>query len=186
MHVFTNVFIFTLLLKFVYAFQSEALEKNLKIIQIMNEDITAASNTVKKCLRDIKASIDDVRRLINHIPQTTKDGKCLVACVIEDTKFFKNNNINVDYILERNKHLFTEDNRLMEIMKSNIDGCISKVVGIRDFCENLSSFNDCVNGKSEQVVEIISNMEAADELMWDDAEWKKIEHDIVNNVKDEL
>lgn len=178
-----------ILLSFVTALQSQVTQVNTEKHQKMHNHVTTMSKLFIECAREVGATVEDIKEYIHHLPQTNREGKCLVACTYNKTPFFKNQKIDEFYILEENRQLYNKDNEVMSRLRDALNTCLELAETFEDHCDYAATFHICFEEKREHILENVSEDDIEDAMphaVWDHDEWHKYKEQLLNNVKDEL
>lgn len=164
-------------------------EQHIENYEKINEYVEPFRKNLSECAHQVKATMVDVENFMKRIPQSSMQGKCLVACILKRNLLITNNKINITNLLDANKAIYGKDSEVMERLNKAVKECSRAIDGIFEICEFASVFNDCMHMKMEHVLDKVTmerRMEALGQLTDDPEQWTEDEDEILKIVKDEL
>ncbi|XP_053616349.1 general odorant-binding protein 28a [Plodia interpunctella] len=192
---FSNIVSVMLLLIFlsafylVISFKPLTKQDHIERINRMNQEVEPFRKNLSECARQVKASMADVEHFLKRIPQSTMQGKCLVACILKRNDIIKKNKVVPENLINANKAVYGEDDEVMKRLGLAIVECTGVVQGIFEICEYASLFNDCMHMKMEHILDKVMmerRMEALGQMTANNDDWTEEEDEILRLAKDEL
>lgn len=96
-----------------------------------------------KCMQDLKVPQEDLENFKNHKPATTKEGKCVFNCVMEQKGTMSGGKVDVDALLSQMKEMGATDEMMTQMSKS-AKACEQKSLEGSDACAKADIFTQCM------------------------------------------
>lgn len=181
--------IFSATFFFVLSFTPTTKEEHMKKYRDVKAEVEPFRKNITECARQVRASMTDIENFLQRLPQSTMQGKCFVACILKRNDIIKNNKICFETLLASNRAIYGDDSEVIVRLNGAMNECLKAVDGIFEICEYASIFNDCMQIKTEHLLDRLKlekRMEALGQMTADPEEWSDEEDEMLRLAKDEL